>query len=164
MGAWWSALAMASVVSPAACASSYVAPAASAAFLVVSAICCSMASMCIAVSISALSAALLAAAFAAACCFLSSFNARFSSCAWSSCSVAGSWHCPVRFCVSTLACFPLSGSRRSRRWRISGVRGMRSLPLLPRDPDPTLARETELKLSLSLFLPSVPLPSGASGA
>ena len=57
----------------------------------------------------------------------------------------------------------LSGSRRSRRWRISGVRGMGSLALIPRDPDPTLASETELKLSISLSLPSVPLPSGASG-
>ena len=41
---------------------------------------------------------------------------------------------------------------------------MGSLPLLPRDHDPTLAPETELKLSLSLSLPSVSLPSGSSGA
>ncbi len=45
-----------------------------------------------------------------------------------------------------------------------GVRGIGSLPLLPCDLDPTLAPDTELKLSLSLSLPSVPLPSGASGA
>ena len=45
-----------------------------------------------------------------------------------------------------------------------GVRGMGSLPLLPRDLEPTLALETEMKLSLSLSLPSVPLPSGSSGA
>ena len=44
------------------------------------------------------------------------------------------------------------------------MRGMGSLPQLPRDPDSTLAPETELKLSLSLSLSSVPLPSGSSGA
>ena len=41
---------------------------------------------------------------------------------------------------------------------------MGSLPLLSRDLEPTLALETELKLSLSPSLPSVPLPSGSSGA
>jgi hypothetical protein len=41
--------------------------------------------------------------------------------------------------------------------------GMGSLTLLPRDLDPTLAHETELKLSRSLSLPSIPLSSGASG-
>jgi len=44
------------------------------------------------------------------------------------------------------------------------MRGMGSRPLLPREPDPTLAPETELKLSLSLSLPPVPLPSGSNGA
>jgi hypothetical protein len=42
------------------------------------------------------------------------------------------------------------------------VMGIGSLPLLPRDIDPTLAPETELKLSLSMSLPFVPLPSGAN--
>ena len=37
-------------------------------------------------------------------------------------------------------------------------------PLLPRDSDPTLAPETELKLNLSLSLPFAPLPSGSRGA
>jgi len=44
------------------------------------------------------------------------------------------------------------------------VRGIGSLPLLPRDLNPTLAHDIEFKLSLSLFLPFVPLPSVASGA
>ena len=47
---------------------------------------------------------------------------------------------------------------------MSGVRDIGSLPLLPRNHDPTLAADNELKLSLSLSLSSVPLPSGASGA
>ena len=42
--------------------------------------------------------------------------------------------------------------------------GIGSLPLLPREPDPTIAPETKLKLGLSLSLPSVPLPSGATVA
>ncbi len=42
--------------------------------------------------------------------------------------------------------------------------GMGSLPLLPRDLDPTFAPETEMKLILSLSLPPVPLPNGANGA
>ena len=43
------------------------------------------------------------------------------------------------------------------------MRGIGSLPLLPRDLDLALALEIELKLSLSLSLPSVPLPSGGNG-
>jgi len=64
-----------------------------------------------------------------------------------------------------MECFSLSGSMQSSRCKISGVRGIGSLPLLPHDHDPTLALETELKLiSRSLSLPSVPMPSGASDA
>jgi hypothetical protein len=45
------------------------------------------------------------------------------------------------------------------------ARGIGLLPRLPHDPDPTLfAPYTEPKLSRSLSLPFVPLPSGASCA
>ena len=165
MGAWYfSSLAEAYAASLNAWASSSVAPAASASLLVASAIRCSTASAWRAFSISAYSTALLANASAVACCFRCSFCAFFSNCACSSCSVVGSRRCHVRCSVSILACFPLSISRRSSRCRMPGVRGIGSLPLLPRDPDPTLTPDTELKLSLSLSLPSVPLPSGANGA
>ena len=67
MGAWFfSALAMAIVVALTECASSSVVPVASAAFLVVSAICYNIVSVCMVVSISAISAARLVVASAAA--------------------------------------------------------------------------------------------------
>ena len=89
------------------------------------------------------------------------YDSFFSSCACSSCSVAGNRRCRDMCYVSILACFPLYGSMRSIRCIMSGVRGIGSLPLLPRDLDPTLALDVELKLILSLSMPSAPLPSGA---
>ena len=67
---------------------------------------------------------------AAACCLLISQFAFLSICFWSSYSVQRSVLCLVRCSVRSRACFPLSGSRRSIRSSISGVRGIGPLPLL----------------------------------
>jgi hypothetical protein len=66
--------------------------------------------------------------------------------------VQGSVLCPVRCSVRRRAYFPLSGSSRSNRRRISDVRGIGSLPLLPFevddvDEDPPLSIP-ELRASL----------------
>ena len=66
----------------------------------------------------------------------------------------------MRCSVRSLACFLLSGSRRSIRSSISGVRGVKSLPLLPleleaADADPP-RRIPELSASLPWSLDLVP--------
>ncbi len=113
---------------PAAIASSYVALAASAAAIACcarwAAIAASWTSICS-------STAMLAAASSAACCRFISFFAFLSIRFCSSCSVLGRVLCHVRCSVRSRACFPLSGSRRSMSCKISGVRGIGSLPLLP---------------------------------
>ena len=157
-------VAVAIAACPAASASSCVAPAASADPIACCARCAAIAASRAAFSVSACwVAALLAAASAAAACFLISLLACFSRCCCSSCSVDGSWRCPVKCSVSRRACLPLSGSRRSSRCRISGVRGIGSLPLLPLEPDVAeFAPDTDPKLSLSLSLSAAPLPCCAS--
>jgi hypothetical protein len=75
-------------------------------------------------------AALLVAASGAAYCRWISMSAFLSNSICSSSSTQGSVLWPVRYSVRSRACFPLSGSRRSRRSSISGVRGIDSLPLL----------------------------------
>ena len=135
---------------PAAIASSFVAPAASAAAIaccarwaVIAASCASICSF----------AALLAAAFTAACCRFRSFSAFLSSRFCSSCSIQGRVLCPLMCSVRSRACFRLSGSRRFRSSRISGVRGIGSLPPFPLeleadDVDPLL-RIPEVRSSLT---------------
>ncbi len=138
---------------PAAIASSFVAPAASAAAIACCARWATIASSCASICSFA---TMLAAASAAAYCRFSSFSAFLSSSFCSSCSVQGRVLCPVRCSVRSRACFPLSGSRRSSSSRISGVRGIGSLPLLPleleaADVDPLLRiQELRFKLPCSL--------------
>ena len=128
--------------------------------------------MCVAIaaSWSALScyfAALLAAASAATCCLLNSLAARLSMCVWSSDSIEGRLLCPIECSVRSLACFSLSGSILSMRYRIFGVSGICSLPILPlaleeAEADPSL-RMPELRGSLYLLLDMLPWsPSGVN--
>ncbi len=88
------------------------------------------------------------------CCRFISFSAFLSSSFCSSCSVLGRVLCLVRCFVRIRACFPLSGSRRSSSSKISGVRGIGSLPLFPleleaTDADPPLSIP-ELRSSLAM--------------
>jgi hypothetical protein len=96
---------------------------------------------------------LLVAASAAACCLLISRSAFLSSYVWSSCSVHGSVLCLVRCSARSRACFPLSGSRRFRRSKICGVRGIGSLPLLPLELEVPDAVSPLSMLELSASLP-----------
>ena len=90
---YFPALAMANFVSPVVWVFFSVAHVASASLLIVSAICCSIASARRDCSISACSVARLATTIAATCCFLCFFCARFLICACSSYSVAGNSRC-----------------------------------------------------------------------
>ena len=138
-------------------ASSCVAPAASAVAIACCARCATIAASCASICSCA---ARLATAYAAACCRLTSFSTFLSISFCSSCSVQGSVLCPVRCSARRRACFPLSGSRRSSRRKMSGVRGMGSLPLLPfaldaADVDPPLSI-LELRASLPRSPDSLP--------
>ena len=112
---------------PAAIASSFVVPAANTAVIAYCARWAAIAASCASICSFA---ARLAAASAAACCRFSSFSDFLFSNFCISCSVQGRVLCHVRCSVRSRACFPLSGSRRSRSSRISGVREIGSLPLL----------------------------------